>query len=70
MPAIMIRCPVHAVIISTGLSTDTVQFDSLPDCAIPLHCSACQKTHHWRPRNAWVFGPPGKSPARNGNDSI
>jgi hypothetical protein len=68
MPAIMIRCPVHAVTLSTGLSTDTVQFESLPDCAIPMHCPACQTTHFWRPRDAWVFGSAEKSPVRGGKD--
>jgi len=60
MPDIMVRCPVHSVTVSTGLSTGTVQFDSLPDCAIPLACPACSTTHRWRPRDAWVQGSPSK----------
>ena len=68
MPAIMIRCPVHGVTLSTGLSTDSVQFESLPDCAIPLRCPACQTIHSWRPRDAWVFGSSEKSTVRDGKD--
>ena len=56
MPDIMIRCCNRAVIVSTGLSTNTVQFELLPDRAVPLQCHACGKTHHWRPRDAWVHG--------------
>jgi hypothetical protein len=47
-----------------GLSTDAVQFESLPDCAIPFKCHACKKVHYWRPRDAW--GSPSGLPARNG----
>ena len=64
MPDIMVRCPVHSVTVSTGLSTGTVQFDSLPDCTIPLACPACGQAHRWRPRDAWVQGSPAKSMAR------
>ena len=56
MPDIMIRCPTNAVTVSTGLSTTTIRFDSLPDCAIPLDCPACRTVHRWRPRDAWVQG--------------
>jgi hypothetical protein len=65
MPDIMIRCPLEAVTVSTGISTDTVQFESLPDCAVPLHCPACHKTHYWRPGDAWVFGSTPAPPARS-----
>jgi hypothetical protein len=65
MPDIMVRCPVHSVTVSTGLSTDTVQFDSLPDCAIPLACPACGTAHRWRPRDAWVQGSLSKPVGRS-----
>jgi hypothetical protein len=65
MPDIMIRCPVSAVTVSTGLSTGTVQFDSLPDRAIPLDCPACHTVHRWRPRDAWVEGAPAKPVVRS-----
>jgi hypothetical protein len=64
MPDIMIRCPQNAVTVSTGISTNTVQFDSLPDCAIPLDCPACHTVHRWRPRDAWVNGSLRKPMAR------
>ena len=56
MPDIMLQCPVHAVAVSTGLSTDSVQFESLPDCSVPFQCHACNTIHYWRPRDAWVQG--------------
>jgi hypothetical protein len=69
MPDIMLRCPVQSAAVSTGLSTDTVQFESLPDCAIPFQCHACDGVHYWRPRDAWVHGSAGKAPARNGKQA-
>jgi hypothetical protein len=57
MPDIMIRCPRHGVTSSTGLSTDTVVFETLPDCVIPLRRQACNETHVWRPAEAFVPGP-------------
>jgi hypothetical protein len=65
MPDIMIRCPTNAVTVSTGLSTNTVQFDSLPDRAIPLDCPACHTVHRWRPRDAWVQGASAKPVVRS-----
>jgi hypothetical protein len=56
MPDIMIRCPEHGVTISTRISTDVVQFETLPDVAVPCHCPACHRTHYWRPKEAWVQG--------------
>lgn len=62
----MIRCPIEKAIISTGLSTDAVQFDSLPDCAVPLQCEACGQVHFWRPSDAWVHGAARKPTGGNG----
>ncbi len=56
MPDIMIKCPRRAVTVSTGLSTDTVVFETLPDCAVPLRCHACNEIHYWRPGEAFVPG--------------
>jgi hypothetical protein len=69
MPDVMIRCPVELATISTGLSTDTVQFESLPNCAVPLQCQACGGVHFWRPGDAWVHGSPHKPARRNGQAS-
>jgi hypothetical protein len=55
MPKIMIRCPIVGSNVSTGLTTETILFDSIPDdLEIPLRCPACLKIHNWRPKHAWV----------------
>ena len=54
MPDIVIRCPTFGWDVPTGLSTETVVFESLDGLAIPLRCSACLKTHWWRKQDAWV----------------
>lgn len=70
MPLIMIRCPVHAAIIPTGLNTEVVQFKTLPDCAVPLACPACEQTHFWRPKDAWVFGEEPAPARRNASGPV
>ena len=59
----MIRCPKQGVTISTGLSTEAVVFETLPDCAVPLRCHVCNETHFWRPAEAFV---PSASRRQNG----
>ena len=55
MPKIMIRCPIVGHNVSTGLTTETILFDSIPaDLQILLRCPVCLKTHNWRPKDAWV----------------
>ena len=43
MPDIMIRCPKLRTVVPTGLTTETVKFESIPNIAIPFRCPACQK---------------------------
>jgi hypothetical protein len=54
MPNIIIRCPVFGKAVPTGLSTETILFDSLDDIAIPMRCPACLKVHRWTRKDAWV----------------
>ena len=56
MPAIMIRCPTLNKAVATGLSTESIVFDLLPDISVPLRCPACKKMHNWNPKDAWVKG--------------
>jgi len=42
--------------IPTGITTDMVQFDSLPNVAIPISCPVCRRTHTWRPSTSWIAG--------------
>ena len=57
MPNILILCPVRAEPVQTGLDTETVNFETLPPLAMPLHCPACGQTHYWQPAGAWVNKP-------------
>ena len=59
----MIRCPSRKQPVSTGLSTDSVIFTSLPNVAVGLECPLCGKHHTWRPRQAWLQESPDESQA-------
>ena len=54
MPDIMVRCPTLGAGVSTGLTTEVVKFESIPDIPIPFKCPGCRKMHNWRPITAWV----------------
>jgi hypothetical protein len=55
MPDIMIRCPVMDKAVPTGLTTETIKFESIEDgIAIPLRCPACLKVHKWERKDAWA----------------
>ena len=54
MPDIMVRCPTLGRAVPTGLTTEAVKFESIPDIAMPFRCAACLKMHEWRPYSAWV----------------
>jgi hypothetical protein len=64
MPDILTRCPLTGKTIETGLDTETVRFDMLPDIPIPITCPHCEKEHFWKPTNAWV-----RRPERKGRDT-
>jgi predicted RNA-binding Zn-ribbon protein involved in translation (DUF1610 family) len=55
MPDILTRCPETGKTIQTGLDTETVTFDTLPNVALPVKCPHCGEVHHWRPADAWVW---------------
>jgi hypothetical protein len=50
----MIRCPNFGRDVPTGLTTETIVFESLDGIQIPFQCPACLKTHWWRKKDAWV----------------
>jgi hypothetical protein len=54
MPEIMIRCPTLGTAVKTGLRTETIVLDSLPNLPIPMRCPACRKVHRWQRKDAWV----------------
>lgn len=55
VPKIMIRCPITGKSVPTGLTTETIVFDSIAgDLKITMSCPACRKVHEWRPKDAWI----------------
>ena len=54
MSEIMIMCPVKKRPIPTGLTTNSVIFESLPDINMPIRCPSCGRQHVWSRRKAWV----------------
>jgi hypothetical protein len=42
--------------IHTGLNTNVIVFEDLPNVAIPVRCTSCGSTHYWRSATAWVDG--------------
>jgi hypothetical protein len=56
MSEIMTRCPVTGEAVSTGLTTHSVIFESIPDVDTPMNCPVCGRQHFWSQRSAWVKG--------------
>ena len=58
MADILTQCPATGRTIPTGLKTDWIVFETLPDVEVPvpLRCPECGKLHRWRPSFAWVDG--------------
>jgi len=55
MADIMTSCPILKVPVKTGLTTETIVFESLSSyIEVPFRCPACGKVHRWRPKDAWV----------------
>src|SRR5262245_24945237 len=51
---ILTRCSKTNQPIPTGLDSDMVVLETLPNVPIPVVCSACGSTHYWMGFNAWV----------------
>jgi len=64
MANIMTRCPTLKVPVKTGLTTETIVFESLsPHIEVPFRFPACRKIHRWTQQDAWVDKRPnGKGP--------
>jgi hypothetical protein len=56
MSEIMTKCPVTGHVVSTGLTTHSVIFDSIPEVDTPMRCAVCGGEHFWTQRSAWVKG--------------
>ena len=63
MPAIMISCRTFGTPVPTGLTTETIKFESLSGTEIRMRCPACLKCHRWKRKDAWIEGAnPNRSP--------
>jgi hypothetical protein len=56
MAEILTRCPETGRAISTGLTTESVIFESLPKVPVPVKCPDCGEVHKWTTATAWVSG--------------
>jgi hypothetical protein len=67
MPDIVIRCILTGREVPTGLTTQDIQFETLPkDIEMSVGCPFCQRTHSWTPKDAWVKGKKKRSIRENG----
>src|SRR5262249_38111800 len=55
---IVIRCPQRGRPVPTGLTTDMVVLETLPNVCVPLVCRACGQIHRWTPNDAWAADIP------------
>ena len=55
MTDIMTCCPILKVPVKTGLTTETIVFESLSSLIeVPFRCPACREVHRWTRNDAWV----------------
>jgi hypothetical protein len=55
MADIMTSCPILKVPVKTGLTTETIVFESLSSwIEVPFRCSACREVHWWTQKDVWV----------------
>jgi hypothetical protein len=55
MADIMTSCPTLKVPVKTGLSTETIVFESLSSwIEVPFCCPACREVHRWARKDAWI----------------
>ena len=55
MANIMTNCPTLKVSVKTGLTTETIVFESLSSSIeVPFRCPACREVHWWTQKDVWV----------------
>jgi hypothetical protein len=55
MANIMTNCPTLKVPVKTGLTTETIVFESLSSrIEVPIRCPACREVHWWTQKDVWV----------------
>jgi len=55
---IVIRCPQTKRPVPTGLTTDMVVLETLPNVRVPLRCRVCGQIHRWTPNDVWAAAIP------------
>ena len=58
MSDIVIRFPQTKQSVPTGLTTDMVVLETLPNVCVPLKCRACGQIHRWTPSDGWAADIP------------
>lgn len=56
MSKIMIQCPNTSAEVWTGIETDPKTFKYLSNAQSQMTCAACDETHVWSRRQAWLAG--------------
>jgi hypothetical protein len=54
MGTLWVKCPATGRIASTGIVTDWVSFDKLPDRPKYTRCPGCGMHHEWLKGDAWL----------------
>ena len=55
MADILTSWPILRVPVKTGLTTETIVFESLSSyIEVPFRCPGCRKIHRWKQKDAWV----------------
>jgi len=58
MGTLMIRCPATGRALPTGIKTDRTTFSCTPVFFADTYCPACDASHRWFARDAWVAEQP------------
>jgi hypothetical protein len=64
MGVVMIKCPITAREISTGIVTDRTRFESSPVFFARVYCPICRIEHEWFAQDGWVCDGPSLAPRR------
>jgi endogenous inhibitor of DNA gyrase (YacG/DUF329 family) len=57
MGVVMIKCPTTGRDVTTGIDTDQITFDGLPDVLSHSRCPVCGLEHAWSKREAHLAEP-------------
>jgi hypothetical protein len=66
MGVVMIKCPITAREISTGIVTDRARFETTPVFFARVYCPICRIEHEWFAKDGWVCDAPSLAPSSRG----